>query len=295
MGEAASLAPAVASEWIAHLEATGFRANTRRSYGAALGDYLKFLLLSDCPYDRIDFRHIDRWLLRLRQRLQPRTINVYISALRGFYTFLHRRGYVTENLFREIRMVKAPRLLPKPLTEPQIAAIIAAAETPLDRALIETLYATGARVGEMVSMDLGGLDLDGATVRVIGKGEVEKVLLLTRPAVEALRVYLAWRGTRARDSLAPDRPLWTGKQRGRMDRKTMRAHLRACATRAGITERIWPHRVRHSYGTHLLDHGAELREVQELMGHASITTTQIYTQVSRVRMRAIHTRAHPRA
>ena len=280
---------------MSHLEAEGYKSKTRRSYGAALRDCLKFLRQSDCPYDCIEYAHVDRWLIALRQRLKPRTINVYISALRGFYSWCKRLGYVHENLFRETRMVKAPRLLPKPLTEAQIVAIIGAAETPLDRALLETLYATGARIGEMVSMDIGGLDLDAGTVRATGKGEVEKVLILTRPAVVALRGYIEWRRGRRGDDLAPARPLWSGKQRGRLDRKTIRAHLRACATRAGVTEHIWPHRVRHSFATHLLNHGADLRAVQELMGHASITSTQIYTEVARDRLAKTVREAHPRA
>jgi integrase/recombinase XerD len=194
---------------------------------------------------------------------------------------------------------KVPKNLPRPLSVKEVAAIVSAPSeaTPADlrdHAILETLYGAGLRISELVGLDMDELDLEEGSVRVLGKGSKERIVPLGRYAVRAIEAYL----TRARPSLAGARSggaLFLNLRGGRLTRQGAARVLKRAAARAGVRARVTPHTLRHSFATHLLEGGADVRVVQELLGHASLATTQIYTLVTGERMREEYFSAHPRA
>jgi integrase/recombinase XerD len=193
-----------------------------------------------------------------------------------------------------------PRTLPRPLSVDEVTALIAAPAddgTPValrDRAILETLYGAGLRISELVGLDVDDVDLDEGSVRAFGKGSRERVVPLGRYATAALQAYLV----RARPALARPRTrgaLFLNQRGGRLTRQGCTNIVKAMARRAGIGKRVTPHMLRHSFATHLLEGGADVRVVQELLGHASVATTQVYTLVTKDRLRDVYFEAHPRA
>ena len=226
-----------------------------------------------------------------------------VVAVRGFHRFLLREGLVASDAARAVRPPAPPKRLPKAISVEEVEALLAAAgaeETPRavrDRALLELLYGSGARISEAVGLDVDDLDLDSGVVRLLGKGSKERVVPVGSYAREAVSAYLV----RGRPSLAVAAPgsvspaLFLNARGGRLSRQSAWTVLRAAAARAGITKEVSPHTLRHSFATHLLDGGADVRVVQELLGHASVTTTQVYTLVTVDRLREVYATAHPRA
>ena len=222
-------------------------------------------------------------------------------AVRGWHKFLLREGLTAVDPAAEVRPPPAPKRLPKAITVSEVEALLAAAgadETPRavrDRALLELLYGSGARISEVVGLDVDELDVDSGMVRLLGKGSKERVVPVGSYAREALSAYLV----RARPVLAlagPGSPaLFLNARGGRLSRQSAWAVLRSAARRAGVTAEVSPHTLRHSFATHLLEGGADVRVVQELLGHASVTTTQVYTLVTVDRLREVYATAHPRA
>ena len=224
-----------------------------------------------------------------------------VVAVRGFHRFLLREGLTTTDAARGVRPPPPPKRLPKAISVEEVEALLAAAgadETPRavrDRALLELLYGCGARISEAVGLDLDELDMEQGIVRLLGKGSKERVVPVGSYAREAVRAYLV----RARPALAAagkgSPALFLNSRGGRLSRQSAWTALRAAAQRAGITREVSPHTLRHSFATHLLDGGADVRVVQELLGHASVTTTQVYTLVTVDRLREVYATAHPRA
>jgi integrase/recombinase XerD len=224
-----------------------------------------------------------------------------LVAVRGLHRFALREGLVEVDVSREVRPPALPRSLPKAIPVDEVEALLKAAafdQTPLalrDAALLELLYATGARISEAVGLDVDGLDLEGGAVRLLGKGSRERVVPVGRYAREAMAAYLV----RARPSLAAagrgTPAVFLNARGGRLSRQSAWTVLRAAAEKAGIGASVSPHTLRHSFATHLLDGGADVRVVQELLGHASVTTTQVYTLVTVDRLREVYAAAHPRA
>jgi integrase/recombinase XerD len=200
-----------------------------------------------------------------------------------------------------------PQGIPKALTEAEVDALLGAVpgdgpRPRRDRALLEVLYAGGLRISELVGLDLGDIDLYDGLVRVMGKGSKERVVPLGRSAREAVGDYLttgrpelADAGPRARTAMVRVDALFLNARGGRLTRQGAWLIVRAAGDRAGLQGRLFPHVLRHSCATHMLDHGADIRVVQELLGHASLSTTQVYTKVSPERLRAVYDAAHPRA
>ena len=223
----------------------------------------------------------------------------HLSSLRGFLRFLVHQHVLEENPADELGQPRATKRVPRVLGEEEVEALIDAAgsEQPLglrDRAIVELFYATGLRVSELTSLELPALHLDERYIVCTGKGNRERAVPMGEPAVRAMREYLE----RARPQLARPGAGSTVflNHRGRpMTRAGVFDRLRTVAQRAGIGRQISPHMLRHSFATHLLRRGADLRVVQELLGHASIATTQIYTQVERDYLLEVHARYHPRA
>jgi integrase/recombinase XerC len=222
-----------------------------------------------------------------------------VAELRSFGDFLVREEVLERNPFRLISAPRVPRRLPQYLTVAEVEMLLAVPDTstPLglrDRAIIEVLHAAGLRVSELVGLDVADVDLAQAHVRVLGKGGKERIGLLGRPAVRAVRAYLK----AGRPALLGQRPvdaLWLNHRGGRLTVRGVAFILGKVGKQAGIRTPISPHVLRHTFATHLLDGGADLRVVQELLGHANIATTQVYTHVSQSRMREVYIRAHPRA
>ena len=221
-----------------------------------------------------------------------------LAAVRTFHLFLLREGEATVNPAEGVGRPKVPRTLPRPLSVEDVDALLAAPsqEGPAgirDRAILETLYGGGLRISELVGLDVDDVDLEEGSVRVLGKGTKERVVPLGRTACAAVRAYL----TRVRPSFARPRTgpaLFLNQRGGRLTRQGADKIVKRAATRAGLSN-VTPHVLRHSFATHLLDGGADVRVVQELLGHAALATTQIYTLVTNARMREEYFTAHPRA
>ena len=232
------------------------------------------------------------------KRARPRTTGRLVSALRRFYQFAVREGLRGDDPSAALESPKLPRSLPKSLSEAQVEALLAAPDEAVaqglrDRAMLETLYASGLRVSELVGLKVQQVSLDMGVVRVLGKGAKERLTPLGEEAVawidryqrEARPVLLAGRKSDA---------LFVTARGGPMTRQAFWALVKRHAATAGIRTAISPHTLRHAFATHLINHGADLRVVQMLLGHADISTTQIYTHVARERLKALHRRHHPR-
>ncbi|MEO1766865.1 site-specific tyrosine recombinase XerD [Thiobacter aerophilum] len=231
-------------------------------------------------------------------RMKATSTGRLLSSVRRFYQYLLRLGRIQRDPTLDVERPRLPRALPKSLNEGEVEALLAApdATTPLglrDRAMLETLYATGLRVSELVGLKLNQLSLDAGVVRVMGKGAKERLVPLGEVAVAWLARYLAEARGLLLAAKMSDALFVT--QRGRpMTRQMFWNLIKRYAARAGIERPLSPHTLRHAFATHLLNHGADLRVVQMLLGHADISTTQIYTHVARERMKELHARHHPR-
>jgi integrase/recombinase XerD len=224
-----------------------------------------------------------------------------LVAVRGLHRFAVREGLTAANPAAGVRPPAPPRRLPKALPVAEVEAIIAAAavdDSPLgvrDQAIVELLYGTGARISEAVGLDLDDLDMETAVVRLAGKGGKERLVPVGSYALGAVSAYLV----RSRPSLVAagsgTPALFLNARGGRLSRQSAWAVLRKAARRAGIAAEVSPHTLRHSFATHLLDGGADVRVVQELLGHASVTTTQVYTLVTVDKLREVYASSHPRA
>jgi integrase/recombinase XerD len=230
---------------------------------------------------------------------RPSSVARALAAVRSFHRFLVLEGEAEADPAEGVARPKVPRNLPRPLTVDEVAALVAAPgqDGPValrDRAILETLYGAGLRISELVALDVDDVDLEEGSVRAVGKGSKERIVPLGRLAVKALEAYL----TRARPTLAAPRSrgaLFLNRRGGRLTRQGSTNIIKDMARRAGIRKRVTPHMLRHSFATHLLEGGADVRVVQELLGHASLATTQIYTLVTQDRLRDVYFTSHPRA
>jgi integrase/recombinase XerD len=224
----------------------------------------------------------------------------YLSSLRRYYGWLVRQGRRNDDPTRRIAMPGTPARLPKVMSEKQVEALLAAPDVDValglrDRAMIETLYATGLRVSELVKLRMHEIGFDMGVLRVLGKGSKERLVPLGEEALAWLLRYVASGRNEILGAQVSDDVFVTARGEA-MTRQSFWRIIKGYAPRAGLdAERLSPHVLRHAFATHLLNHGADLRVVQLLLGHADITTTQIYTHVARERLKALHARHHPRA
>jgi integrase/recombinase XerD len=233
--------------------------------------------------------------------LAPTSLRRRAAAIRGFYRFAFGEGLITVDVAAHLDLPRMPRLLPDTLTVTEVGRLLdaAAAAGPRERALLELLYAAGLRISEALRLDLEDVSLDGAFVRVIGKGDRERLVPIGEVAITALRDWIGCPRAALIEAhhVEPIRggPVFLGDRGTRLARQQAWAAVRRAAATAGIPAHVSPHTLRHSFATHLLEGGADLRIVQELLGHASISTTQLYTHVTGERIREVYSRAHPRA
>jgi integrase/recombinase XerC len=283
----------------------GASPNTVKAYAEDLqqfGSWLRDNQVRDMA--AVDSDLLRAYLRHLQDRDLARASRARKTAcLRSFFAHLARCGQIPRSPAVGLRTIKTEKRLPKFLRDDQTNALLCAPDpaTPLglrDRALLETLYASGMRAGEMVKLDVADIDFPQGVVRVIGKGDKERIALLGQPALAALRSYLE----RARPLLAsrepaaaPNQPLFVNRYGARLsDRGVRKLFTRYCDQAASSVD-ITPHVLRHTFATHLLNNGADLRMVQELLGHSSLATTQIYTHVTTARLQDVYRKAHPRA
>jgi integrase/recombinase XerC len=226
------------------------------------------------------------------------TVARHAAALRGFFRYCLAEGFIEEDPAAGLRTPRRARRLPRVLSQEQVARLLAAPAgdgfvAVRDRALLETIYSAGLRVSELASLDLGGTDLDEGLVRVWGKGDRERLGLLGSHAVEALRAYLPRRSAVAQVSAGD--ALFLNRRGTRLDVRSIRRSLARQIVLAELPADVTPHTLRHSFATHLLENGAKLKEVQELLGHRHLSSTQVYTHVSPEHLRKAYEAAHPRA
>ncbi|HVF20304.1 MAG TPA: site-specific tyrosine recombinase XerD [Mycobacteriales bacterium] len=300
---------AAASRYLDHLAVErGLAANTLDSYRRDLRRYAQVLADQDTTdLADVDEAQVAAFVAVLREgspehpAVKASSAARALVAVRGLHRFAAREGLVAVDAAREVRPPVLPRSLPKAISVEEVTALIEAAgfdQTPLalrDQALLELLYASGARISEAVGLDVDALDFDAGAVRLFGKGSRERLVPIGRPARAALEAYLV-RGRPVLVAAGRGGPaVFLNSRGGRLSRQSAWAVLRAAAEKAGIAAEVSPHTLRHSFATHLLDGGADVRVVQELLGHASVTTTQIYTLVTVDRLREVYAGAHPRA
>ena len=300
---------AVARRYLEHLTVErGLADNTLAAYRRDLQRYVGFLAARRIgDLDAVEAKTIRAFIASVSASThgpdgdpyRATTVSRMLSTVRTFHRFALREGLVTDDPTAGVVRPRLPRALPHPLTVEEVTSIVEAPgdATPVatrDRAILELLYGAGLRISELVGLDVDDLDLDDAAVRVFGKGSKERLVPIGRMARDAVAAYL----TRGRPALATGRSraaLFLNTRGGRLTRQSCSRLLDAHRTRAGITRVVTPHDLRHSFATHLLEGGADVRFVQELLGHASVATTQVYTLVTTEHLRAAYYTAHPRA
>jgi integrase/recombinase XerD len=300
---------AVVRGYLDHLAVErGVAANTMTSYRRDLNRYLAYLQTCGiASIDEVQTSTVAAFLGYLREGdaehppLSATSAARAVISVRGLHRFAVRDGLLDSDVARQIRPPSPPRRLPKALSVVDVERLLDAAGapgTPLaarDRALLEALYSTGARISEAVGLDIDDLDLDDQTVLLTGKGGKQRRVPIGSYATRAVQAYLV----QVRPSLAAAGPgtprLFLNARGGGLSRQSAWSVLRTAAERAGLAAGVSPHTLRHSFATHLMDGGADVRVVQELLGHASVTTTQIYTLVTVDRLREVYASTHPRA
>jgi len=277
----------------------GASPHTLTAYRRDLRQFTAFLRQQGVTkWDQVTPQLARRYVAALDRRYARSAIARQLSAVRTFFKFLYREGRVSVDPLVLVSSPKQQRRLPKFLTPDEVRVVLQAPDlsTPLglrDRAVLEVLYATGMRVGELVALRVSDLQWEGE-LRVTGKGRKERIVLVADAAVEALQRYLQV----GRPKLATARAtesVFVNARGGSLTDRGVRVVLDRAIRQAGLARRVSPHVLRHTFATHLLDGGADLRTVQELLGHANLATTQIYTHVSRDWLKRVYDKAHPRA
>jgi integrase/recombinase XerC len=299
-------------KFLTHLRASrNYSSHTLRAYSADLAQFLKLLpaavsgqgelFLSDdsgTPPAAISRNHVRAYLADLQRSgaLSRNTVLRKISALRAFFKFLRQEGAMSQDPFSSLPLPRKAARLPRFLTESEMAELLAqgGAAAPgreRDRAILELLYSSGLRRSELAGLNVGDVDFMSGSVRVFGKGSRERIVPVGKTALACLREYLRQRGPVAAKA---DSPLFINARGRRLTDAGVAFLLKGWLKRAGWLKSVTPHAFRHSFATHLLNAGCDLRSVQEMLGHKTLATTQIYTHVSLEKLREVYRRAHPK-
>lgn len=292
-----------ADRYLEYLQAVrNVSGHTARGYAADIAQFLDFLGGEDVSLhlSDVDTKVLRRYVSRLQRGGLARTsLARKLSSLRGFFRYLVKRGIVESDPTASLAGFKLDKRLPKFLRPELVEELMCAPDVsvPLgmrDAAILEMLYATGMRVSELTGIDLRDLDMDACEAKVLGKGSKERIVLFGRAAREALSLYLsAGRGGLLKNP--EERALFLSKTGRRLTARSVARMLDRYFDSVSDEMKISPHVMRHTFATHMLDGGADLRSIQELLGHSSISTTQVYTHVTRERLKEIYEKAHPRA
>ena len=313
---------AVLDRFLRSLAARDASPHTIRAYDTAVGAYLGWLVEREVDWRRPTRPDLRAYLAKLGAAATRSTVAQRLAAIRSFHRWAAREALAPGDPWGAIATPRLPRRLPRVLEVDQVVRLLAVVESELeaaeaaspdglalatalamrDRALVETAYAAGLRISELAAADLGSLDLRRGEIRVIGKGRKERIGLLGRPAVAALTPYLdhgrpllAERGVSTTPGVPVPTAVFLNHAGTPLGVRGLRYRLDRLCRAAGLPEGVSPHTLRHSFATHLLDGGADLRVVQELLGHENLATTQVYTHVSPGRLAAAYRDAHPRA
>lgn len=269
--------------------------HTILNYSHDLRDFGAFL--QTVPIEKVDYLTVRKYLVVLKERqLSNRSISRKLSSLRSFFKFLVREGHLKDNPMTSLSTPKQNKHLPSFMTEEEVLRLIESAmptkeddESGLrDQAVLETFYSTGIRISELVGLSEPDIDFISGVVKVMGKGRKERLVPIGEQALTALRRYLECRKKKSN-------AVFLNKNGSRITSRGVRNVVTKYLRRAGIAQGVSPHTLRHSFATHLLNRGADLRSVQELLGHANLSTTQIYTHLSTERLKSVYDKAHPRA
>jgi integrase/recombinase XerD len=278
----------------------GLARNTLTSYRLDLAQFAGWLG-NDCGKELLTASHADLLAYlahRVSAKAKATSTSRLLSSLKRFYQYALRQGKITADPTLNISTPKLPRGLPKTLTEQDVEKLLAAPDVtdPLglrDRTMLETLYASGLRVSELVTLNVGQVSQDMGVVRIVGKGAKERLVPLGEEALNWMKRYVKEGRPQILQQRVSDAMFVTGRG-GAMTRQSFWHLLKRYSAQAGLTKPISPHTLRHAFATHLLNHGADLRVVQLLLGHSDISTTQIYTHVARERLKQLHAKHHPR-
>lgn len=274
--------------------------HTLNAYASDLAQFAEFLHNEEQAWQATNRHTLRRYVVRLQAEGAARaSIARKLACLRSFFHYAQREAEVTRNPAQHVMTPRRGERLPNVLTIHEIVTLLRTPDVTTvvglrDRSILELLYAAGLRVSELVALDFNSIDWGRAEARIWGKGNKERIVVLGQPALASLKAYIE----QARPQLASGKSsgaLFIHRRGGRLSDRTVRALVSEYAQRAGIPRDVSPHTLRHTFATHLLDGGADLRVVQELLGHANLATTQIYTHVSQQQARRVYLMAHPRA
>ncbi|PMQ02210.1 MAG: site-specific tyrosine recombinase XerD [Dictyoglomus sp. NZ13-RE01] len=274
----------------------GLSENTFLSYKKDLEDFINFLSKNNISINELNKKIWQEYLSLLHANYTPRSISRKISAIRSFFKFLVREGYLKKNFANFISTPRIPQYLPEYLDENEVSNFLDIPSTlsPLgkrNQAILETLYATGMRVSELVNLNIEDIDLEKGLVKCFGKGGKERIIPLGDYAKESIQRYLEIRHTfKPKEK---ERALFLNKKGERITRQGVWLIVKTYSQILNLPKKVSPHTFRHTFATHLLSHGVDIRIVQELLGHASISTTQIYTHITSKRLHEIYKNSHP--
>ncbi|MCS7063112.1 MAG: tyrosine recombinase XerC [Methylacidiphilales bacterium] len=301
--------------FFAHLQTSGYSDKTIRNYKQAISDFLRYRQCGEWgKFTERDFRDYLHQLT-IKHRLNASTLRLRFAAIRSFYRWAVQRGSLKHNPALKVTLPKLPRRLPRFISQTQIDALLDAPFKRLkeeqdrlsqdggkrrgriwrewqawrDHAILEVLYGSGMRISELLNMRWAEVDFVQGVVRVTGKGNKERICILTKPALHALKRY------RELSPYGDSQHIWLSDLGERLTARAIQLSLKKYLTIAGLDPRLTPHKLRHSFATHLLERGADLRSVQALLGHAQLSTTQIYTRVSPAHLKSVYQSTHPRA
>jgi len=284
----------------------GYSDNTQVAYKNDLSQFLAFLRRKARPsvsrWSEVQKDQLVAYILHLKTEREyaSTTVARKVAAIKSFFHFLVAEGLIQDDPTATLDSPRVKKYLPRAISQKDVEKLLDAAsrqESPRglrDRAILELLYATGMRVSELVSLDVGWVDLASASVRVFGKGDKERIIPVYERAVEAVRAYLENGRTQLLRN-PEEKALFLNQRGDRLTRQGLWLIVKGYVQEAGLKVPVTPHTLRHSFATHMLRGGADLRNVQELLGHANIATTQVYTQVTNERLREVYDEAHPRA
>lgn len=280
--------------------------HTRKNYHVDIVQFLTFLnhtspqLLVDGPsgLSQIDSNLVRAFVAGLLHGHHPASVARKLSSLRSFFKFWMRQKMMTQNPAKAVATPKIPKRIPRFLSEEEAATLLhvpmgATFQEKRDRAILELFYSSGLRVSELVGVNVGDIDLATGMVRVLGKGRKERLVPVGRPAVDSIQDYMKARNQVTQGG--PNGPLFINRQGGRLTVRSVERQVKKYLQLSGIQKKVTPHMLRHSFATHMLNHGADLRGIQELLGHSSLSTTQRYTHVTIDQLMEVYDKSHPKA